>query len=128
MRVNARLDEESQRQIDYLTQTTGMPVSHVLRESVGHYYRQVRSQRAGPKQLLALVGKGQSGRSDIASDVKAGLSEALAEKHRPGPSSALETIAPPRKSATVKSPGVKSTGAKLATASKPVGARRSPRK
>ena len=82
MRVNARLDEESQRQIDYLTETTGMAVSHVLRESVGLYYRQVRAQRSGIKHLSALIGKGQSGRSDIASAVKLHLGEALAERYR----------------------------------------------
>ncbi|MGH8798485.1 MAG: hypothetical protein ACREXI_15605 [Caldimonas sp.] len=113
MRVNARLDEESQRQIDYLTETTGMPVSHVLRESVGHYYRQVRAQRAGPKHLVALIGKGESGRSDIASDVKGRLSDALAEKHR--------TVSSPKSAAPV-------TPRKPAAASAPRGARQLARK
>jgi predicted transcriptional regulator len=104
MRVNARLDEESQRQIDYLTETTGMPVSHVLRESVGHYYRQVRAQRAGPKHLVALIGKGESGRSDIASDVKGRLSDALAEKHRAPPLPKSAAAVASRKSAAVSAP------------------------
>ena len=104
MRVNARLDEESQRQIDYLTETTGMPVSHVLRVSVGHYYRQVRAQRAGPKHLVALIGKGQSGRSDIASDVKGRLSEALGEKHRAVPSPKSAAPAASRESAAASAP------------------------
>lgn len=82
MRVNARLDEESQFQVDYLTQTTGMPISHVLRESVGLYYRQVRAQRSAMKHFSALIGMGQSGRSDIASNVKLHLSETLADKYR----------------------------------------------
>ena len=81
MRVNARLDEESQQQIEYLTATTGMAVSHVLRESVALYYRQVRTQRSGMKNLSALIGRGESGRADIASDVKAHLSAGYADKH-----------------------------------------------
>jgi predicted transcriptional regulator len=104
MRVNARLDEESQRQIDYLTETTGMPISHVLRESVGHYYRQVRAQRVGPKHLAALIGKGESGRSDIASDVKRRLSETLAEKHRAAPSPKPVAAVASRNSAAAPAP------------------------
>jgi hypothetical protein len=82
MRVNARLDDESAEQIDYLTRATGLGVSHVLRESVALFYRQVRAQRAGLAHFGALVGKGDSGRSDIASDVKRHLGEGLDAKHR----------------------------------------------
>ena len=82
MRVNARLDEESQQQVDYLTRATGKPVSAVLRESVALYYRQVRSQRVGIKHLGALIGKGRSGRSDVASDVRNHLADAIDAKHR----------------------------------------------
>jgi len=82
MRVNARLDEESQQQVDYLIRATGKPVSQVLRESVALYYRQVRSQRIGMKHLGALIGKGQSARTDVASDVKAHLADVIGTKHR----------------------------------------------
>lgn len=81
MRVNARLDDEAQEQIDYLTRTTGLGVSHVLRESVALYYAQVRAQRAGIAHLGALIGKGDSGRSDIASDWKRHLGDSLDEKY-----------------------------------------------
>ncbi len=80
MRVNARLDDESKQQIDYLTAATGMGVSQVLRESVALYYRQARASATGAKHLLALVGKGQSGRSDIASDAKRHVADALSAK------------------------------------------------
>lgn len=81
MRVNARLDDESQQQLEYLTAATGMGVSQVLRESVALYYRQARASAAGAEHLLAMVGKGQSGRSDIASDVKRHVAEALGAKY-----------------------------------------------
>jgi predicted Ser/Thr protein kinase len=81
MRVNARLDDESREQIEYLTAATGMGVSQVLRESVALYYRQARAIAGGAKHLLALAGKGQSGRSDIASDVKRHVAEVLSAKH-----------------------------------------------
>ena len=81
MRVNARLDDEAKQQIDYLTAATGMGVSQVLRESVALYYRQARASASGAKHLLALMGKGRSGRSDIASDVKRHVADALSAKY-----------------------------------------------
>ena len=81
MRVNARLDEAAQQQLEYLAQATGQSVSHVVRESVARYYAEVRARQQGPRRLLALVGKGRSGRSDIASNVKRELDEILAAKH-----------------------------------------------
>ena len=80
MRVNARLDDNTQEQLNYLTTATGQTVSHVVRESVAQYYVQVRGAAARPKSFLALVGKGNSGRSDVASNVKREFSEALAAK------------------------------------------------
>ena len=50
MRVNARLDEDSQQQLDYLTHTTGQSVSHVVREAVALYHAQVRSRQGGPQR------------------------------------------------------------------------------
>ena len=51
MRVNARLDDESREQIEYLTAATCMGVSHVLRESV------VLSCAAGSSRAV-VVGRG----------------------------------------------------------------------
>ena len=85
MRVNARLDETTQQQLDYLTQATGESVSHVVRESVAHYYVQVKSQRQ-PSRLLALAAAGQwrSSRTDMSattSNVRSGVLEALKAKY-----------------------------------------------
>jgi hypothetical protein len=82
MRVNARLDDEAAEQIDYLTRATGLGVSHVLRESVALYYGHVRAQRVGLPHFGALIGKGDSGRSDIASNVKRHVGESLDSKNR----------------------------------------------
>lgn len=99
MRVNARIDDESQQQIDYLTAATGKAVSHVLRESVSFYYQHVRAQRAGMKSLFALIGKGDSGREDIASDVKRALGEGLDAKHVAASAQTPIDIAKPPRSA-----------------------------
>lgn len=83
MRVNARFDEAAQAQLEYLAQATGQSVSHVVRESVARYYAEVKARQQGPVNFLALVGKGDSGRSDIASNVKREVTEAILAKHRP---------------------------------------------
>jgi Ribbon-helix-helix protein, copG family len=82
MRVNARLDEATQQQLDYLTQVTGQSVSHVLRESVAQYYVQVKGQHQPSRFLaLAMSGKWRSGRSDISTNVRAAVLEALKAKY-----------------------------------------------
>ena len=81
MRVNARLDDEAADQIDYLTRITGQGVSHVVRESVAHYYSHVKAQKKSLVHLGPLIGKGDSGRSDIASNWKKHLGESLEDKH-----------------------------------------------
>jgi hypothetical protein len=80
MRINARLDEETQAQLEYITLTTGQSTSHVVRESVAQYYVQVRQGKRPPSRYLALMGTGNSGRTDVASNVKAHVAEALEKK------------------------------------------------
>ena len=110
MRVNARLDEATQQQLEYLTQATGHSVSHVVRESVAQYYAQMRRQR-GASRFLAMAGKGDSGRSDVASNVKAHLTQILAAKHHLAP---LPPVAKPAARPAPKSgsPGRKAPAAR----------------
>lgn len=99
MRVNARFDESTQQQLEYLTQATGQSVSHVVRESVAAYYAQVRRHKA-PSRLLALAGSWKargSGRADTSSNVKAVVLEALKAKysqHFGGPAEPAPAAAP----------------------------------
>ena len=81
MRINARLDEEAAEQITYLTRATGQDVSHVVRDSIACYHAQVKAQQGGPRRLVSLIGKGDSGRSDIAGNLKQHLGESLDTKH-----------------------------------------------
>jgi predicted transcriptional regulator len=81
MRVNARLDEATHEQLEYLTQATGKSVSLVLRESVAHYYVQVKQQQRPPSRFLALAGTGSSGLGDLSTNVKQYVAEALAQKY-----------------------------------------------
>jgi len=81
MRVNARLDAESRRQLEYLLEATGSGVSDVLKASLAHYYSQVRANRT-PRltHLFACIGKPGSGRRDVAARSKELLTDAIAAK------------------------------------------------
>ncbi len=97
MRINARLDDETQAQLDYLVLSTGQSASHVVRESVAHYYAQVKQKQPRPSRLLAMVGTGNSGRTDVSSNVKDHLTEILEKKLglTPSSSSVRLQIKPP---------------------------------
>ena len=84
LRINARLDEESSEHLRYLVNATGKATSVLVRESLAHYYRHVKSQKKGLVHLAPFIGKGDSGRSDIASNVKKYVGEYLDEKYPVG--------------------------------------------
>ena len=81
MRVNARFEGVAEQQVSYLATSTGRKVSEVLRESVDFYYRHVRAGGTGLKHLSKLIGKGDSGITDVSANVKHYVSEGLAAKH-----------------------------------------------
>jgi hypothetical protein len=94
MRVNARFEGEAEQQINYLAEVTGTGVSEVLRASVKHYYGQLRAQRSGLTHFTAFIGRGRSGRGDIAGNYKARLAESWGAKHQ-GAVHAVHEPAPP---------------------------------
>ncbi len=95
-RINARLDGEAQAQLDYLVRSTGQSVSHVVREAVARYHAQVKAQQGGLRHFAQAIGRGDSGRSDIATRYKELLAESLARKHGLRPVQAQEGTAPTR--------------------------------
>ncbi len=81
MRVNARLDPQSQQQLEYLLDATGAGISDVIKASIGHYYAHVRGTRpARLPRLREFIGRQGSGRSDVSSRTRELLTEALTEK------------------------------------------------
>lgn len=87
-RINARLDAHAAAQLQYLTATTGLGVSEVVRASLAHYYQAQRAQQAPAlRHLLPLVGGFRSGRSDTSARVKQVVAEHLEAKHGPGSTS-----------------------------------------
>lgn len=82
MRVNARFDGEYARQMEFLSEATGLGVSEVLKASVQHYYEMVRAS-SGSKlpNLSRFIGKQGSGRSDVSVKAKELFGESVAAKH-----------------------------------------------
>lgn len=82
MRVNARFDDDLARRLEYLTRTTHMGVSDVIKSSVMFYYESLKGQEA-PKltRLREWIGKSASGQSDVSVTYKDSLTDALAAKH-----------------------------------------------
>jgi hypothetical protein len=70
MRVNARFEGESERQMEFLTPCHRARVSEVLKASVEHYYKVV-SAAAQPRlaNLRRFMGKQGSGRTDVSVQV-----------------------------------------------------------
>lgn len=81
MRVNARFEGVAEQQVAYLVNSTGQKVSDVLRDSVDHYYRHVRAGGGQLTHLSRLIGKGNSGQTDISANVKKYVAEGLDEKY-----------------------------------------------
>jgi len=87
MRVNARFDGEYERQMEFLSEATGLGVSEVLKASVEHYYKMVSaSSQSKLPNLSRFVGKQGSGRTDVSVRAKELFSESVAAKHSVKPS------------------------------------------
>jgi hypothetical protein len=71
MRINARLDDNAAHKLDYLQQQTGLSLSDVVRESIEHYYAEVRDRAERDASALdALVGAFE-GNDDTPTDLSA---------------------------------------------------------
>jgi hypothetical protein len=82
MRVNARFDGEYERQMEFLSEATGLGVSEVLKASVAHYYKTVKaSSQSKLPNLSHFIGKGGSGRTDVSVKAKELFGEGIAAKH-----------------------------------------------
>lgn len=82
MRVNARFDGEYERQMEFLSEATGLGVSEVLKASVAHYYKLVSaSSQSKLPNLSRFIGKQSSGRKDVSVKAKELFGEVVAAKH-----------------------------------------------
>jgi hypothetical protein len=82
MRVNARLEGEYERQMEFLSHATGMGVTDVIKTSITRYYESLRgAERPRLQSLRGAAGKFGSGRQDVSVRAKELLTESLRDKH-----------------------------------------------
>jgi metal-responsive CopG/Arc/MetJ family transcriptional regulator len=71
MRINARLDDNVADKLDYLQRTTGLSLSDVVRESIEHYYTEVRDRTERDAAALDVLVGAFEGSDDSPTDLSA---------------------------------------------------------
>ncbi len=83
MRINARLDEESARKLEYLKEATHAQVTDVVKDAIDLYYQRVRQAQDSARSRLfdsGFVGCGTA-EPGLSQTYKDDLSQALEAKH-----------------------------------------------
>ena len=95
MRINARLEELSATQLDFLVTRLGLSVSDVLRQGLDLLYKQQTAQAGQPlRHFSRHVGRYHSGQGNLSINYKAELAAALNAKWpRAKPTSAKAVFA-----------------------------------
>lgn len=74
MRINARVDDNAADKLDYLQRQTGRSLSDVVRESIEHYYAEVRDRAerdaAGLDALVGAFEGSDDSPTDLSADYK----------------------------------------------------------
>lgn len=85
MRINARLDEHSEKALQYLKQQTGLSVTEIVKHSFELYVQELESTASNHnRQLLEDLAGIANGPADLSERYKEYLSGSLNEKHPAG--------------------------------------------
>jgi hypothetical protein len=82
MRINARLDEDRKRKLEYLMRATGSRVSDIVKQAIDALYERAERSRGRPEKLLTssgFVGCGES-REELSVQYKDELKETIPAK------------------------------------------------
>lgn len=85
MRVNARLDQETENYLRYLQDATGKSCTEIVKASLAHYYQRVKAQAQNDnRQLLSELAGIAAGpdAGDGSVNYKKYIAEAIDAKHR----------------------------------------------
>ncbi len=83
MRINARLDEDHRRRLEYLMRATGSCVSDNIKQAIDALYERAERSRGRPEKLLTssgFVGCGEAA-EDLSVQYKDELKETILAKH-----------------------------------------------
>jgi hypothetical protein len=83
MRINARLDEESARKLDYLKDVTHSQVTEVVKDAIDLYYARVKQSQDSARSRLFDSGFVACGAAEpeLSESYKDDLSQALEAKY-----------------------------------------------
>lgn len=81
MRVNARLDEATQRELQQLVRDTGLSVTEIIRASIHRYYLQEAAQAQSVADSFADLIGSFDGPEDLSSRYKQACTHSLLDKH-----------------------------------------------
>jgi len=83
MRINARLDEEQTRKLNFLKEATHASVSEVIKHAVDQYYADFRKTEIQARDVLRHTGfiGCAEGQPDLADTYKSKLDGVLTSKH-----------------------------------------------
>ncbi len=83
MRINARLDEDHRRKLEYLMRATGSRVSDIIKQAIDALYERAERSRGRPEKLLTssgFVGCGEAS-EDLSVQYKDELKKTIPAKH-----------------------------------------------
>lgn len=83
MRINARLDEDHRRKLEYLMRATGSRVSDIIKQAIDVLYERAEQAKGRPERLLTssgFVGCGE-GAEDLSVTYKDELTNSIKAKH-----------------------------------------------
>jgi len=83
MRINARLDDDQSRKLEYLMRSTGARVSDIVKQAIEVLYEREEQTRGRPEKLLSscgFVGCGE-GPEEFSETYKDALKESMLAKH-----------------------------------------------
>ena len=82
MRINARLDEDSARKLEFLLRRTDATVTEVVKEAIDRYYQSIHAEPE-PFKVFAEAGfiGCMDGPPDLSTNYKDLLTEGLLDKH-----------------------------------------------
>lgn len=83
MRINARLDQDSDRKLAYIQQQTSQGVTDIIKSAIDLYYQQLQAAAKHPLSLLTQTGFIGCGRADadLSVNYKSTLKQGLQAKH-----------------------------------------------
>ncbi len=83
MRINARLDEDHRRKLEYLMRATGSRVSDIVKQAIDALYERAERSRSRPEKLLTnsgFVGCGE-GSEGLSVQYKDALQKTIPARH-----------------------------------------------